>query len=170
MEGESNATGSGSVNRSERVSLTIAAVVTDVLANGNLVIQGRQEVRTNREVRELTVAGIVRPEIDTARDELRTYPPELPDQRYIRTGKRYRATRVEYLGGQSYRLISDPSYKGRSADPYVLGDAYGQGQARIHQGRWRLLKDAVEASIERILARVREEFNKIIAGGGAPGL
>ena len=62
LEGESNANGSGSVNRSEKVSLTIAAVVTDVLANGNLVIQGRQEVRTNREVRELTVAGIVRPE------------------------------------------------------------------------------------------------------------
>lgn len=62
MEGESNAAGAGSVSRSERVSLTIAAVVTDVMANGNLVIQGRQEVRTNREVRELTVAGIVRPE------------------------------------------------------------------------------------------------------------
>jgi len=62
LAGESNASGSGSVNRSERVSLTVAAVVTDVLSNGNLVIQGRQEVRTNREVRELTVAGIVRPE------------------------------------------------------------------------------------------------------------
>ena len=62
LEGESSANGSGSVNRSEKVSLTIAAVVTDVMANGNLVIQGRQEVRTNREVRELTVAGIVRPE------------------------------------------------------------------------------------------------------------
>lgn len=62
MEGETNATGSGSVNRAEKVSLTIAAVVSDVLPNGNLVIQGRQEVRTNREVRELTVAGIVRPE------------------------------------------------------------------------------------------------------------
>jgi flagellar L-ring protein precursor FlgH len=62
LEGESNSNGSGSVNRSEKVSLTIAAVVTDVMANGNLVIQGRQEVRTNREVRELTVAGIVRPE------------------------------------------------------------------------------------------------------------
>jgi len=62
LEGEANATGSGSVNRAEKVSLTIAAVVSDVLPNGNLVIQGRQEVRTNREVRELTVAGIVRPE------------------------------------------------------------------------------------------------------------
>ena len=60
--GQSNANGSGAINRSEKVSLTIAAVVTEVLSNGNMVIQGRQEVRTNREVRELTVAGIVRPE------------------------------------------------------------------------------------------------------------
>ena len=62
LQGESNAAGSGSVSRSEQVELTIAAVVTAVMPNGNLVIQGRQEVRTNREVRELTVAGIVRPE------------------------------------------------------------------------------------------------------------
>ncbi|AQR61217.1 flagellar basal body L-ring protein [Brevundimonas sp. LM2] len=62
VEGQSKANGTGSVSRSEKVSLTIAAVVTEILSNGNLVIQGRQEVRTNREVRELTVAGIVRPE------------------------------------------------------------------------------------------------------------
>ena len=62
IEGQSNASGQGSVSRAERVNLTISAVVTEVLSNGNLVIQGRQEVRTNREVRELTVAGIVRPE------------------------------------------------------------------------------------------------------------
>lgn len=62
MEGAVNANGSGSVNRSERVNVTVAAVVTAVMPNGNMVIQGRQEVRTNREVRELTVAGIVRPE------------------------------------------------------------------------------------------------------------
>ena len=61
-EGAADAAGSGSVNRSERVNLTVAAVVTAVMPNGNMVIQGRQEVRTNREVRELTVAGIVRPE------------------------------------------------------------------------------------------------------------
>ena len=54
--------GSGSVNREEKISLTIAAVVTAVMPNGNLMIQGTQEVRTNAELRQLTVAGIVRPE------------------------------------------------------------------------------------------------------------
>jgi flagellar L-ring protein precursor FlgH len=54
--------GAGAVTRSEKISLTIAAVVTQVLPNGNMVIQGTQEVRTNNELRQLTVAGIVRPE------------------------------------------------------------------------------------------------------------
>ena len=57
-----NNTGTGAVTRSEKISLTIAAVVTNVLPNGNMVIQGTHEVRTNAELRQLTVAGIVRPE------------------------------------------------------------------------------------------------------------
>ncbi len=54
--------GTGTVNRSEAINLTLAAIVSDVLPNGNLVIQGRQEVRVNFEKRELLLAGIVRPE------------------------------------------------------------------------------------------------------------
>ncbi|HWA62230.1 MAG TPA: flagellar basal body L-ring protein FlgH [Caulobacteraceae bacterium] len=54
--------GAGSVSRAEKINLTIAAVVTQVLPNGNLVIQGEQEVRTNNDTRQLTVSGIVRPE------------------------------------------------------------------------------------------------------------
>ncbi|MES1990661.1 MAG: flagellar basal body L-ring protein FlgH [Pseudomonadota bacterium] len=59
---DGSSAGSGSVDRKESVELTVAAVVTQVLPNGNLVIEGRQEVRVNFEVRELLVAGIVRPE------------------------------------------------------------------------------------------------------------
>lgn len=54
--------GQGSVNRSEQLQTNVAAVVTQVLPNHNLVVEGKQEVRVNFEVRELIVAGIVRPE------------------------------------------------------------------------------------------------------------
>lgn len=58
----STSSGQGSVNRSESLTTTVAAVVTQILPNGNMVIEGRQEVRVNFEVRELIVAGVVRPE------------------------------------------------------------------------------------------------------------
>jgi flagellar L-ring protein FlgH len=54
--------GKGSVNRSEALTTNVAGVVTQVLPNGNLVIEGKQEIRVNFEIRELIVAGIVRPE------------------------------------------------------------------------------------------------------------
>ncbi|MHA6641558.1 flagellar basal body L-ring protein FlgH [Mesorhizobium sp. A623] len=51
----------GATERSESIDLNVAAVVTDVLPNGNLMIKGSQEVRVNAELRVLTIAGIVRP-------------------------------------------------------------------------------------------------------------
>jgi flagellar L-ring protein precursor FlgH len=54
--------GKGSVQRQENLQTSVAAVVKQLLPNGNLVVEGRQEIRVNFEVRELIVAGIVRPE------------------------------------------------------------------------------------------------------------
>jgi len=59
--------GSGTISRSETIAMTMSAIVTRVLPNGNLLIRGRQEVRVNFELRELIISGIVRPQ-DIARD------------------------------------------------------------------------------------------------------
>jgi len=69
-DSSSSFAGAGSVDRSEEVKLTVAAIVTNVLPNGNLVIRGRQEVRVNFEVRELFVAGIVRPQDISSRNTI----------------------------------------------------------------------------------------------------
>jgi flagellar L-ring protein precursor FlgH len=62
----------GRINRSEDINLLVAAVVTDVLPNGNLMIAGTQEVRVNYEMRVLGVAGVVRPR-DIATDNSISY-------------------------------------------------------------------------------------------------
>src|ERR1700749_329882 len=60
--GTSQFDGKGSIQRQETLTTNIAAVVTQVLPNGNMVVEGKQEIRVNFEMRELIVAGIVRPE------------------------------------------------------------------------------------------------------------
>jgi flagellar L-ring protein precursor FlgH len=61
-DGSTSTQGQGAVTRAEKIDLTIAAVVTQLLPNGNLVIDGSQQVLINAEMRELKVAGIIRPE------------------------------------------------------------------------------------------------------------
>lgn len=93
---DSSSLGEGSVARDETIELKIAATVTDVLPNGNLVILGSQEIRVNYELRDLQVAGIIRPE-DLSRDN--TIPYE-----------RIAEARVVYGGrGQVYQL-QQPRY------------------------------------------------------------
>lgn len=54
--------GKGTVDRSEKVNLRVAATITQVLPNGNLVLAGRQQMTINYDQRELLVTGVIRPE------------------------------------------------------------------------------------------------------------
>lgn len=61
-ESELNNDGKGSINRSEKISLRVAATIVQILPNGNFVVAGKQQMTVNFDMRELMVSGVVRPE------------------------------------------------------------------------------------------------------------
>lgn len=61
LNSESSSKGEGSIRRNEKISLRVSATIMQKLPNGNFVLAGRQEVKVNYELRELRIAGIVRP-------------------------------------------------------------------------------------------------------------
>lgn len=89
---DSTASGDGSTQRSEQLNMRVAAIVTGILDNGNLVISGSQEVRLNYEVRILNIAGIVRPK-DIDPDNMVAY--EKIAEARISYGGRGRLTEVQ---------------------------------------------------------------------------
>ena len=62
MGSDNSNVGAGSIQRAETISMTLAALVAQVLPNGNLVIDGHQQVRVNNELRDMQLSGIVRRE------------------------------------------------------------------------------------------------------------
>lgn len=69
-DSSSSHTGEGTVERDEEVNVQLAALVTQILPNGNMVIHGRQEVLVNFEKRVLEIDGVIRPEDITIGNEI----------------------------------------------------------------------------------------------------
>jgi flagellar L-ring protein precursor FlgH len=92
LNSQTDTTADGEIKRSETLELNVAAVVTDVLPNGNLMISGSQEVRVNSELRVLTIAGIVRPADIGAEN---TIPYERIAEARISYGGRGRVSEVQ---------------------------------------------------------------------------
>jgi len=91
----SSTKGAGQIDRAEDIKLSVAAVVTDVLPNGNMMISGSQEFRVNAEMRVLNVGGIVRPR-DISRGNTISY--EKIAEARVSYGGRGRLTDVQQPG------------------------------------------------------------------------
>ncbi len=99
----SSSDGKGSVNRQEALQTNVAAVVTQLLPNGNLVVEGKQEIRVNFEIRELIVAGIVRPE------DIQSDNTDIQSDNTIDSSKIAQA-RIAYGGRGQITDVQQPRY------------------------------------------------------------
>lgn len=94
--------GDGQIDRKEEISMRVAAVVTQVLPNGNLAVKGQQEILVNKEKRELYVAGVVRPEDISSANDIR----------YDQIAE----ARIRYGGAGTLSDIQSPRYGQELAD------------------------------------------------------
>ena len=94
--------GTGSVQRNERLALRVAATVVDVLPNGILAIEGNQQVRVNFELRELLVSGFVRPADITRQNEV--------------TYDKIASARIAYGGRGQISDVQQPRYGQQAAE------------------------------------------------------
>jgi len=97
--------GAGATTRSESIELSVAAVVTEVLPNGNLVISGTQEVRVNAELRILTIGGIVRPNDIGAQNTI--------------SYERIAEARISYGGRGRLTEVQQPAYGQQVLDHFL---------------------------------------------------
>ncbi len=96
IDSDASSSGRGSVRRNEKLTLRVAATVLDVLPNGVLSISGSQELRVNFELRELLVAGYVRPQDISRKNEI--------------TYDKIASARVSYGGRGQITDVQQPRY------------------------------------------------------------
>jgi flagellar L-ring protein precursor FlgH len=57
----SSVSGSGTTSQSSKMTATMSVIVKQVMPNGNLVVEGRRSLITNKQTQTLVFSGIVRP-------------------------------------------------------------------------------------------------------------
>jgi hypothetical protein len=140
---------------------------------GELVRQGAENLKA-----EIPQVGRrqIRTRMERIRRRMQAYPPERAGQsvssshpilgttykavRYRRTGRLGRSWTIERNGDKGYILRNDARdpRTGTRYPRFVVGDAYGLGQAWMHKGRWQLLRDVVDEEVATLPSAVEREI------------
>lgn len=146
------------------------------LPNARLVRQGAQNL-------DAEIPQVGRRQIRTSLNRIirimQAYPPERPGQyrtgshpilgttyiavRYKRTGRLGRSWVIERKGDNGYVIKNDarsPKTRKRYAQ-YVVGNAYGAGQAWMHKGRWDVFRDVVDDEMQTLPAPINREIEMV---------
>mgnify|MGYP001290107643 CR=1 FL=1 len=73
LRGEDSFEGSGQTSRRSQVKAVVSSVVTDILDNGNILIEGLHQVKVNNELETIRVAGIIRPQDISVKNSVFSY-------------------------------------------------------------------------------------------------
>jgi hypothetical protein len=75
---------------------------------------------------------------------------------YRRTGKLGRSWKVD-RNDDGYSIRNTAERNGHPYPRFVVGDAYGTGQAWMHRGRWLVFRDVVDKEVEKLPKEVADE-------------
>lgn len=121
--------------------------------------------------------------MERIRRRMQEYPPEPAGQSVTEShpvlGKIYRPARGRYqrtglLGsrwaieerGQGYTISNTAARRGREYGIYVVGDAYGNRQAWMHQGRWQVFRDVAEDEIAKLPPEMEKALHMVTRRAG----
>jgi len=100
---------------------------------------------------------------------MQRYPPPRPGQRYVRTYRLKRSWKILRFGNSGYQITNNAARKGRQYARYVVGDAYGTGQAWMHQNRWPVFRDVVERAFEQAPKAIERSVHMVARRHGFSG-
>lgn len=83
-------------------------------------------------------------------ERFQKYAPKRPRQKYQRTFKFKRGWRLRRKGNDGYTVENVARHKGKAYGRFVVGDAYGTGQASVHAGRWWVFRDVMEDVLKQL--------------------
>jgi hypothetical protein len=146
--------------------------------NGELVRKDLEDL-SDKDAPKVS-AGRIFGRLEGARKRVTRYPPKFQgpypwvsdkQRRYVMMMIRRGVIKVPYERTFKYRdawriiktergyaLVGRAAQKGREYTKYVSGSAYGTNQARIHQGRWTPLRDAVEEAVSRLPKEIADDI------------